>query len=92
MLGFVQSLLNGFKFIPHGETNAIFITPDGAEVIPPGYFSFKFGEENKYELAFEPLLKNNMFYVSLYEDGKQLVNKVPISTNVEKPQNPIDVT
>lgn len=41
------------------------------------YFRHVFGDNNQYELAFEPLIYGNM-YVALYENGELISDKVVV--------------
>lgn len=56
---------------------------DGFEAKEPGYYSYVFGKNKEYELAFEPLLFEDQFYVALYRDGELLTNKVVIKPGKE---------
>lgn len=42
------------------------------------YFKFTFGENNEYELCFEPLLFDQQMYVALYKNQQLLTNKVVV--------------
>jgi len=44
-------------------------------VVPPLYWSFKFGENNEYELCFERLIMDDQMYVALYKDTELLLNE-----------------
>lgn len=39
-----------------------------------GYYSFKFGDNHEFELAFEPLMQDGQMYVALYRNGELLLN------------------
>lgn len=79
MLSFTQSLLKGFKYVPtEKERSFLFLDSDGMRIIPEGYFSFKFGESKEFEIAFEPLIEENQWYVALYKDGELMTEKVVI--------------
>jgi hypothetical protein len=41
-------------------------------------FSFKFGDNDEYELWFEPLLFDNQMYVALYKNQSLLTEKVVV--------------
>lgn len=43
-----------------------------------GYRSFRFGPDDRYELAFEPLISDGQWDVALYEDGALLTEKVVV--------------
>lgn len=52
-----------------------------------GYYSFTFGNDNEYELCFEPLLWNNQMYVALYKNKELLTEKVVVKPGFEKEEN-----
>lgn len=39
---------------------------------------FKFGDNNEYELRFEPLIWNDQMYVALYKNESLLTDKVVV--------------
>lgn len=43
-----------------------------------GCWSYKFGENQEYELTFEPLLFNGQMYVALYHKYELLAEKVVV--------------
>lgn len=42
-----------------------------------GYWSYKFGDDEEYELCIEPLMFGQL-YVALYKDGDLLTTKIPL--------------
>lgn len=64
----------------------------GFEVdIETGCNVFRFGENNEYELVFEPLIWNNQFYVALYKNKELLINKVVMKPGyIKEKENPQD--
>lgn len=60
---------------------------EGYKTVPPmGYFSFKFGHKNRYEVCFEPLLFDEQWYVAIYDKGDLLTNKVVVKPGYQKEQ------
>jgi hypothetical protein len=55
----------------------------GYKPTPEGSFSFKFGDNNEYELCFEPLLLDGQVYVALYKDQSLLTDKVVLKIGYE---------
>lgn len=48
------------------------------------YWSFVFGDDGEYELAFEPLFFDGQHYVALYKNKELLTEKVVIKPGYEK--------
>lgn len=46
-------------------------------------FSYRFGNNNEYELCFEPLLFDKQMYVALYKNRELLTNKVVVKPGLE---------
>lgn len=65
----LEALKEGFQLVPG---------PGGFGRDFRSYWSFSFGENKEYELAFEPLLFDNQMYVCLYKDGEVLTSKVVV--------------
>ena len=49
-----------------------------------GTYEFKFGENEEYELVFEPLLFGDQMYVALYKNQELLTEKVVVKAGYVK--------
>lgn len=47
-------------------------------------FNYRFGDNNEYEVCFEPLLFDKQMYVAIYKNRQLLTNKVCIKPGYEK--------
>ena len=56
---------------------------EGYVPIEAGSWSFKFGDNEEYELVFEHLLFDNQMYVALYKDDGLLTTKVVVKPGKE---------
>lgn len=54
--------------------------------IKEGYASFKFGNNQEYELCFEFLIFENQMYVALYKNGELLTNKIVVKPGYLSPE------
>lgn len=82
MKTFFEALKKGFEpvgdlqsFIKNTEIQAAI---PNATISPVEYWTFKFGDNDEYELNFEPLLFENQYYVALYKNQELLTEKVVI--------------
>lgn len=76
MKTFDKALQEGFTHIPDLPEGQYF--PFISESTADGYWSFKFGDNDEYELCFESLLFDNQYYVALYKNKSLLTEKVVI--------------
>src|SRR5688500_15158967 len=54
-----------------------------------GYWRFKFGDKNEYELCLENLFFDEQMYLSLYKDKDSLIDKVVVKPGyIEKSEVP----
>ena len=77
MKTFKEALEEGFQSVYQAKDGKIVIDSEN-EVGMPDYYSFKFGDNEEYELNFEPLLFDNQYYVALYKNKELLTEKVVV--------------
>lgn len=56
-------------------------------VVNDKYWYFSFGEDDEYQLTFEPL-HSNVMYVALYKNGVLLTNKVVVKAGYVRKVKP----
>lgn len=82
MKTFFEALKEGFE--PKTSLGTVIDQANLMEIIPDAtltgidYWTFKFGENNEYELNFEPLLFKNQYYVALYKNQELMTEKVVV--------------
>lgn len=83
MKTFEEALKAGFKRTDN--RTGFIVSKDGIEAeFNEGYWTFTFGNNNEYELCFEPLIFDQQYYVAVYKNKELLTEKVVIKPGYTK--------
>ncbi len=80
MKGFEEALKDGFVHVTEITDPELLrsLRADGVQIDAEGYHSFYFGDKKEFELRFEPILEDGMYYVALYLRNVLLTEKIPV--------------
>lgn len=89
--GFIEALKDGFQHITDitDPEQLKTLRADGIQVDAEGYWTYLFGDNKEFELRFEPILGEGMYYVSLYKNRVLLTEKIAVKGLTQEDQNKI---